>query len=111
MLGSSSQAMATTLAAFFLGLAVGSFYWGVRAASCKNPLRLYGLLELAVVLSVGGYFLLIEGYAAIYPDLFNALGNNPKVFLVTKFLLAMMVLFPPAFRFSTRASGLVTPPV
>jgi len=97
LLGSSSQAMATTLAAFFLGLAVGSFYWGVRAANCKNPLRLYGLLELAVVLSVGGYFLLIEGYAAIYPDLFNALGNNPKVFLVTKFLLAMMVLFPPAF--------------
>jgi spermidine synthase len=97
LLGSSSQAMATTLAAFFLGLAVGSYHWGARAAGCNNPLRLYGLLELAVALSVGGYFFLMKGYAAIYPDLFNAFGNQPKVFLATKFLLAMVVLFPPAY--------------
>jgi len=97
LLGSSTQAMATTLAAFFLGLAVGSYHWGARAADCNNPLRLYGLLELAVALSVGGYFFLMQGYAAIYPDLFNAFGNQPKVFLATKFLLAMVVLFPPAY--------------
>jgi len=97
LLGSSTQAMATTLAAFFLGLAVGSYHWGARAAGCHNPLRLYGLLELAVALSVGGYFFLMQGYAAIYPDLFNAFGNQPKVFLATKFLLAMVVLFPPAY--------------
>ena len=97
LLGSSTQAMATTLAAFFLGLAVGSYHWGARAAGCNNPLRLYGLLELAVALSVGGYFFLMKGYAVIYPDLFNAFGNQPKVFLATKFLLAMVVLFPPAY--------------
>jgi hypothetical protein len=39
----------------------------------------------------------MQGYAAIYPDLFNAFGNQPKVFLATKFLLAMVVLFPPAY--------------
>ncbi|HEX9444660.1 MAG TPA: hypothetical protein VGA73_11095, partial [Candidatus Binatia bacterium] len=49
--GSSAYAVATVLAAFMAGLALGSYTFGRLAGRGKNLLRLYGVLELGI----GGY--------------------------------------------------------
>jgi spermidine synthase len=89
--------MAATLAAFFSGLAVGGYHWGQKIATQQQPLKIYGWLELGVAVSALGYFLLLQAYALIYPTLFAWFGNERLLFLLVKFLLAMLILFPPAY--------------
>lgn len=97
LFGNTAFAAATTLAAFFAGLAIGGHFWGQRAARLHNPLQTYGLLELAVALSVFGYFQILDAYHALYPSLFEVFGNHRMGFVVVKFLLSMTLLFPAAF--------------
>ncbi len=97
LFGNTAHATATTLAAFFLGLAAGGYFWGQRAAGLRNPLQTYGLLELAVALSVIGYFQILDAYHALYPTLFETFGNSHGKFVAVKFLLSMIILFPAAF--------------
>ncbi len=97
LFGNTAHATATTLTAFFLGLALGGYYWGQRAAKLDNPLQTYGLLELATAISVVGYFLLLDGYFALYPTMFAKFEHAEWLFTLVKFALAITVLFPPAF--------------
>ncbi len=97
LFGNASYAMATTLAAFFLGLAVGGYHWGNRVQAYRNPLKLYGMLELAVAVCAAGYFIILKGYALLYPHLFNLFGDNRVLFTSVKFGLSLLVLFPPAY--------------
>jgi len=97
LFGNTSYAAATTLAAFFLGMATGGWFWGQRAGRLNNPLLTYGLLELAVAVSVAGYFLMLDGYTHLYPLLFERFGADRWAFVSVKFGLAMLVLAPPTF--------------
>ena len=97
LFGNASYAMATTLAAFFLGLAAGGFHWGNRVHEHKNPLKLYGILELCVAVCAAGYFIILKGYALVYPHLFALFGNSRILFTTVKFGLSVLILFPPAY--------------
>ena len=97
LFGNTSQAMASTLAAFFLGLATGGFYWGKKVAGWPNRLKLYGWLELAVAGCAVGYFALLKVYGLVYPVIFACCGNNATLFVAVKFALSLLILFPPAF--------------
>ncbi len=97
LFGASSYAVATTLAAFFLGLGFGGEYWGKKSAAHVNPLLLYGLLELGVAFSALGYFLILDLYSALYTPLFSKFGNNRTLFTLIKFAMSLCLLFPPAF--------------
>lgn len=97
LFGNTAQAAATTLAAFFMGLVVGARYWGRKAALVTKPLRTYALLEAGVAASALLYFLLMDGYRAMYPSLFQALGTHPSALLVMKFVLGTTLLFPASF--------------
>lgn len=97
LFGNTSYAAATTLAAFFLGLVTGAYYWGRRSARVKRPLRGYALLEAGVALSALLYFLLLGSYHAIYGHLFQVFEGHRIPFLAVKFLLSVGVLFPPSF--------------
>ncbi len=97
LFGNASYAMATTLAAFFLGLAVGGYHWGSRVSWHDRPLQLYGILELCVAICAAGYFLILAGYAWLYPYLFTLFGDSRVLFIAVKFLLSMVILFPPAY--------------
>ncbi len=97
LFGASSYAVATTLAAFFLGLGFGGEYWGKKNAAHVNPLLLYGLLELGVAFSALGYFLILDLYSALYTPLFSKFGNNRTLFTLIKFAMSLCLLFPPAF--------------
>jgi spermidine synthase len=46
--GSTTQALSTVLAVFFLGIAAGSVWFGERSRRIRRPLRVCGLLELGV---------------------------------------------------------------
>jgi spermidine synthase len=97
LFGNASYAMATTLAAFFWGLAVGSYQWGKRVYTYNNPLKLYALLELGVAGCAAGYFIILKLYALIYPEIFAWLGNDRFFLTAVKFVLAILILFPPAY--------------
>ena len=94
LFGNTAQAAATTLAAFFLGLAAGGYVLGRRAGGMRAPLRGYALLEVGVAVSALAYFALNDLYHAVYAPLFGVLGNAPLLFVLVKFLLGVGVLFP-----------------
>jgi len=96
LLGSTAQAAAVTLAAFFAGLAVGSWFWGRRSMVLKNPLRLYVWLEVGIALTALLYFGILDLYYQIYPALYQRVDSEGLLLLV-KFALAFLLVFPPAF--------------
>lgn len=48
VMGGTTHAVSTVVAAFMAGLALGSFLAGRRASRVASPLRAYGILEIAV---------------------------------------------------------------
>jgi len=97
LFGSTTYATSTTLSAFFLGLSVGSYYFGKRVEKYSSTLLMYGVLELAVALSALLYFLLLKIYFALYPIIFQSLSEVPAIFVAIKFVISISILFPPAF--------------
>ena len=82
--------------AFFAGLAVGSWFWGKRAGKHRNQLRIYAGLEVGVAITALLYFVVIKSYHVIYPALFQSVHSDAWLLLI-KFLLALVLIFPPAF--------------
>lgn len=96
LFGNTSSAAGATLAAFFAGLAVGSWFWGRRSGRCRNPLRVYAGLELGIAITALLYFVVMKGYHVIYPELYQSVHAGAWLLLI-KFVLALVLIFPPAF--------------
>ena len=94
LFGNTVQAGATTITAFFLGLALGGWAAGALAPRLSNPLRAYGWIEIGVAASALLYFGLVSIYRAVYPHLFVRFGAEPALFLAVKFALGVLVLLP-----------------
>ena len=95
--GNTAHAASTTLSAFFIGIGCGSFVLGKFLSRIQKPLRIYAFLEFLVAISALLYFLLSDLYNYLYPILFNTFGSGHWAFIFVKFLLALVILFPPAF--------------
>ena len=93
--GSTTFALATVLAVFFLGLAIGSALAGRLAMSLHRSLRIYGIVELAIaVFGLASNALLDvadEGYGALYGW---ADGSAPWIALARLVLVAAVILVP-----------------
>ncbi len=96
LFGNTSHAAGVTLAAFFAGLAVGSWFWGKRSTRSRNPLRIYAALEVGIAVTALLYFVMMQGYHLVYPAVFESVHSSAWL-LVIKFLLALVLIFPPAF--------------
>lgn len=96
LFGNTSHAAGATLAAFFAGLAVGSWFWGRRCSRSRNPLRLYAGLELGIALTALLYFVVMRMFHALYPVVFQSVHSDAWL-LGIRFLLALLLIFPPAF--------------
>ncbi len=96
LFGNTAHAAGATLAAFFAGLAVGSWFWGRRVSRSERPLRLYAGLEFGIAVTALLYFVVLKGYHIIYPSLYEGVHSAAWLLLV-KFLLALLLIFPPAF--------------
>ena len=96
LFGSTAYAASTTLAVFFLGLAVGGAVFGRWSPRLRSPLRTYAWLELGVAASAGLYFLLLAVYFQLYAPFYEALSDRPAAFNAVRVALATLVLLPPA---------------
>jgi len=96
LFGNTSHAAAATLAAFFAGLAAGSWFWGRRCQRMKNPLRVYAWLEVGIASAALIYFGILDIYFRIYPALYQGV-DSAMMLLAVKFVLALLLVFPPAF--------------
>jgi len=92
--GNTTQAVSTILTGFFGGLAIGSFVGGRLADRVRNPLRLYGLIELVLVVVVlltpVSFRLLHDVYRGIFPSI----EGQPVVLALIRFVLAVLALAP-----------------
>lgn len=96
LFGNTAQAAAATLAAFFLGLGAGSWFWGRRSSKLQRPLRLVALLEFGIAASALAYFVVLAAFDALYPSVYGALWGGPWLMPVN-FLLSLALVFPASF--------------
>ena len=92
--GNTSQAVSTILTGFFGGLAIGGALGGRLADRVLRPLRMYGLLELlivvVVILTPLSFRLIGEVYRGVYPSL----ASIPIALALVRFSLAILALAP-----------------
>ncbi len=92
--GNTTQAVSAILTGFFGGMAIGAPIGGRLADRVRSPLRLYGLLEIAlavVVIATPLTFRLInELYRGIYPSL----EGSPQALALVRMGLAVLALAP-----------------
>src|SRR5262245_42293417 len=95
MFGVTIYATSTVVAAFMAGLALGSYVFGRYVAWPKEPLRLYGRLELLIA----GCALLVPILLAISTPLILAVsrasGGNQTIIAMTRVGIAFVVLLLP----------------
>ena len=93
--GGTHLAVTTVLAVFMGGLALGGFLIGRRVDTIKNPLRFYGLLEIAIALFATLFIALMKIYPAVY--IFLVQGNeNSRLYLsLIRVLFALVSLIGP----------------
>ncbi|MDT8390822.1 MAG: fused MFS/spermidine synthase [Lentisphaeria bacterium] len=96
LFGNTSHAAAATLAAFFAGLAVGSWFWGKRVGKSGNALRAYAWLETGIAVTALLYFIILECFYVMYPLVYQRV-DSAALLLLIKFSLAIILIFPPAF--------------
>jgi spermidine synthase len=113
--GNTTQAVSAILTGFFGGMAIGATVGGRIADRVGSPLRLYGLLEIVLVVVVlvtpVTFTLINDAYRGIYP----ALEGTPFLALA-RLVLAVLALgpatimmgatFPALVRHFTRSSAL-----
>lgn len=92
----TAQAASVTLAAFFAGLGLGSWWWGRRVVKSVRPMSLYAGLELGIALTALAYFGVLHGFRAIYPIVYQSVSAEAWL-LVVKFGLAVLLIFPASF--------------
>ena len=92
--GNTTQAVSAILTGFFGGMAIGSAVLARLADRVRSPLRLYGLLEIALVVVVlltpVTFRLLHEVYRGAYPSL----EGSPQLLALTRFALSLLALGP-----------------
>lgn len=95
LLGGTSLAISTVLAAFMGGLALGSRFFGDRTDGAARPLRIYAFLELGIA---GLGAMVLPALLAIRPIYAAAAGPMPDAALpLLRIAVAALVVLPPTF--------------
>ena len=93
--GNASYATAATLAAFFLGLAIGAWFLGKSSVRFKRPLAVYGLLEIGIALTALLLIPGIEFYENQYTSIIAFINGNRGMITLFKFIFSIsLLLFP-----------------
>ncbi|MGH0030810.1 MAG: spermidine synthase [Myxococcota bacterium] len=94
LFGSTAQAAAATLAAFFLGLAIGSWFFARRAHRSDRPLRTYAFVEVGAAGTALLVPFVIAAYDPLYAALYAGLADDRSLFVALKFALAFAAMLP-----------------
>jgi spermidine synthase len=95
--GNTTQAVATIVTAFMAGLGFGSLVGGRLADTSARPLRLYGLVELAVATMAALLPLAFHGLAEVYRGVWPSLVERPGQLAGVRFGLAVAAVAPATF--------------
>ena len=93
--GVTAFAVSTVVTAFMAGLAWGSFYWGRKIEKSKNPLRIYGFLEIGVGIYALISPFIFSGIDSVYIFIFRTFSPGFYVFALIRFLLAVVIIILP----------------
>lgn len=93
--GTSTFAIATVLAAFMGGLAIGGFAAGRIADRVARPLRWYGVLEIGIGLYAAFFPVLLTIVTPLYLALWRALVPGPVMYGLIQFGLVGLILVLP----------------
>jgi spermidine synthase len=93
--GVTEMAIATVLAAFMGGLAIGSWVAGRRAEATADPRRTYALLEIAIGLTALVLPLLLALIAPLYAWVWRQTHLSFTLLSVLRLVLAGALLLPP----------------
>ena len=95
--GNTTQAVATIVTAFMAGLGFGSLIGGRLAGTTRRPLRLYGLVELAVAAMAAFLPFIFSGLAEVYRGVWPSLVERPGQLAGVRFALALAAVAPATF--------------
>jgi spermidine synthase len=96
ILGSTTHATGTVLAAFMGGLGVGAWVLGRRADRVANPLALYAGLEAAIgLLGLASPYVLAQG-GGLYALCYARLHDHPAFLTLARFLIGFLLVAVPA---------------
>ena len=91
--GNTTQAVSAILTGFFGGMAIGAWVGGRIADRVRSPLRMYGVLEIALVVVVlvtpVTFDFIHEAYRGIYPSL-----ESTPFLSLARLVLAVLALAP-----------------
>jgi spermidine synthase len=88
-------AVTVVLASFMAGLALGSLIGGRIAERLRQPLRAYGMLELAIATAALATPFALAAVQRLYPVLAEPLGDSEAVLTPIRVLLAFGLLVVP----------------
>ena len=92
--GNTTQAVSAILTGFFGGIAIGSVIGGRIADRARRPLRMYGLLELILVVVVLLTPITFRLLHDVYRGVFSGLEAEPQVLALIRFGLSLLALGP-----------------
>jgi len=95
--GSTTFAMGTVLAVFFLGIALGSYAFGRIAERTSRPLRLFALLEVGLGALALCSLPAFDAADSLYGTVYRAAGDRVALLLAVRVVLVSLVLLPPTF--------------
>jgi spermidine synthase len=94
VVGTTTAAISTVIAAFMAGLAIGSAVFGRLTDRLRRPLRAYALLEAGIALSSLGVMALLPSLPAAYPPIASAVSPGTPLAAV-RFVLVFVLLLVP----------------
>lgn len=95
LFGNTSQAISTIVTAFLAGLGGGALAGGALASRTRNPLRLYGLIEVGVAVFAVGLPNLFPALGGVYGSAYTAV--TPEQLGLIRFGLAFAAVTPATF--------------
>jgi spermidine synthase len=95
LFGNTSQAISTIVTAFLAGLGGGALAGAALASRSRNPLRLYGFIEIGVAVLAVGLPTLFPALGSVYGSAYTSL--SPEQLGLIRFGLAFLAVTPATF--------------
>lgn len=95
VLGNTTAAISTVVAAYMGGLALGSALFGRRADSWRRHLASYALIELGIGVTSLAVLLIIPVLESIYPAISAGTLGNATLLGAVRFVLVFLLLLVP----------------
>ena len=98
VMGNTTYATSTILAAFMAGLSLGSFFWGKKIDSLKSsPLFIFGCLEIMVGVSALVLYIAIQSVVPLEIMIIKLVSGSQTGGVLVRFVFSFVLLCIPTF--------------